>query len=173
VLLGGPNAVVDHLTLEVMLDQPYLVEVGFGDDSPIVPLPLRQSGPLCGGVGEFEFLASPQGTTLAQLADGVPEARYRFKRVNHAMVDFEPASRRLQSDPTLHWSTAPFATRLIDDRGSRITLTRSSFKTRRGDVVDRVRVAPEDWNGVLFEHFGLRESVAPADLAAAQSRSTS
>lgn len=165
VLLDGPNAVVDHLSLEVMLDQPYLVEVGFGDDSPIRPLPLQRSGPLDGGVGMFEFMASPQGTTLAQLVNGVPEARYRFKRVSHEMVDFDPASRRLQDDPTLPWSAKPFATRLIDDDGTRITLTRSTFKTRTGDKVIRVPVAAEDWNDVLLEHFGLCESFTPHDLA--------
>lgn len=164
VLLAGPNEVVDHLTLEVTLDQPYLVEVGFGDDSPIVPLPLHASGPQPGGVGDFELIPSPRGTTLAQLVDGVPEARYRFKRVSHSMLDFEPASTRLQSDRSLHWSAAPFATRLLDDRGTRITLTRSSLKTRRGDDVDRIEVAPEDWNDVLFEHFGLRESIPPSAL---------
>ena len=32
VLLGGPNVLVDHLVLEVQLDEAYLVEVGFGRD---------------------------------------------------------------------------------------------------------------------------------------------
>ena len=164
VLLDGPATLVDHLVLEVVLDQPYLVEVGFGDDAPIVPLPLQAAGPIDGRSGLFEFIESPQGTTLTQLVDGVPQARYRFKRVNHAMVDFEPASQRLQGDPMLHWSVSPFATRLLDERGTRLTLTRSSLKTRSGDVVNRVPVDRHEWNEVLLEHFGLREAFSPDEL---------
>jgi len=164
VLLNGPTKIVDHLVLEVVLDEPYLVEVGFGDDAPIEPLPLQAAGPIETRSGTFEFLNSPQGTTLAQLVDGVPEARYRFKRVNHAPSDFEATSMRLQSDPTLHWSTKPFATRLLDDQGSRRTLTRDVLKTRRGAKTDTVAVDPNDWNDVLFEHFGIIESVPPEAL---------
>lgn len=164
VLLNGPTTVVDHLVLEVVLDQPYLVEVGFGADAPIEPLPLAQAGPIETRDGSFEFLNSPQGTTLAQIVDGVPQARYRFKRVSHQPSDFEATSMRLQSDPTLHWSTSPFATRLVDDRGSRLTLTRDRLRlTRDGDVDDTVVEATE-WNDVLFEHFGIIESVPPEAL---------
>ncbi|MCO4835053.1 MAG: arylamine N-acetyltransferase [Acidimicrobiaceae bacterium] len=164
VLLGGPNQLVDHLVLEVVLDQPYLVEVGFGDNAPIVPLPLQAVGPIETRCGTFEFLNSPQGTTLAQLVDGVPEARYRFKRVNHQPRDFEPVSMRLQSDPALHWSTSPFATRLLDDQGTRIILTRDRLKTCRGNDISEQSVDPDDWNDVLFEHFGIVESVPPEAL---------
>ncbi len=164
VLLGGPNKVVDHLVLEVLLDEPYLVEVGFGDSAPIVPLPLQAAGPIETRCGTFEFMNSPQGTTLAQVVDGVPEARYRFKRVNHQPSDFEPASMRLQNDPTLHWSTSPFATKLIDDSGSRLTLTRDKLKTIRASGTDETAVDPHDWNDVLFEHFGIVESVPPEAL---------
>ena len=164
VLVGGPNKVVDHLVLEVVLDQPYLVEVGFGDDAPIVPLPLQAAGPIETRCGTFEFLNSPQGTTLTQIVDGVPEARYRFKRVNHAPIDFEPASMCLQDDPKLFWSTSPFATRLIDDQGTRLTLTRDRLRTRRGEKTTDESVDPHDWNDVLFEHFGIVEQVPPEAL---------
>jgi N-hydroxyarylamine O-acetyltransferase len=164
VLLDGPNVVVDHLVLEVLLGEPYLVEVGFGDNAPIAPLPLNQKGPLDGGSGTFEFIQSPQGMTLTQMVDGLPEARYRFKRVNHKMADFIPASNRLQRDRSLHWSVSPFATRLLDDQGTRLTLTRSSLKTHTPIREERVPVASEDWNEVLFQHFGIEETFTPSDL---------
>ena len=164
VLLGGPNKIVDHMVLEVVLDQPYLVEVGFGDNAPIVPLPLQAAGPIETRCGTFEFLNSPQGTTLAQIVEGVPEARYRFKRVNHQPGDFEPASMRLQDDPTLPWSSSPFATRLLDDKGTRLTLTRDRLRTRRGTETVDEPIDPADWNDVLFEHFGIVEQVPPEAL---------
>lgn len=169
VLLGGPSVVIDHLVLEVMLDQPYLVEVGFGDQSPITPLPLTQAGPIESLSGTFEFLDSPQGTTLAEHVDGVPAARYRFKRVGHRLSDFEPASQRLSLDRSLSWSTSPFATRLLDADGTRITLSRRGLKVvpprPSGRATERVSVSPEDWNDVLRERFGIDESFTPAQLA--------
>lgn len=164
VLLDGPSTLIDHLVLEVKVGQSYLVEVGFGDQAPITPLPLQQAGPIETIAGTFEFLASPQGTTLAQLVDGVPEARYRFKRVNHQLSDFQPASDLLSGDPNRHWSTSPFATRLLDDQGTRITLTRRGLKIEGGGETQRSDVAPEDWNDLLAEHFGITEAFTPEDL---------
>ena len=166
VLLDGPNRLVDHLVLEVVLDESYLVEVGFGDRAPIEPLPLAAAGPIPTRSGTFEFLNSPEGTTLAQVVDGVPEARYRFKRVTLLPSDFEAPSERLQSDPTLHWTTSPFATRIVDERGTRLTLTRDTLKTTRIDdgEIERRSIAPDDWNDVLFEYFGIIESIPAAAL---------
>lgn len=165
VLLAGPTTIIDHLVLEVMLDVPYLVEVGFGDQAPVTPLPLQQAGPIETRVGTFEFLQSPQGTTLTEHVDGIPEARYRFKRVNHALADFTTASDRLQDDRTLHWSTSPFSTRLLDDQGTRITLSRRGLKVQRGSEIERTDVAAADWNDTLHEHFGIHEDFTPQDLS--------
>lgn len=154
VLLGGPSEVIDHLTLEVMLDEPYLVDVGFGD-SFIVPLRLNQAGPQDGGSGVFELIPSPKGTTLTEHDDGLPTAQYRFKRVNRRMADFEPASMRLQSDPELHWSQKPFATRLLDGGPDRVTLLSDRLKIRRDGEVTETPVAPDDWEATLHEWFAM------------------
>ncbi len=71
VLLAGPNMTLDHLCLEVMLDRPYLVDVGFGDTF-IRPLELNSKAEQDGGNGTYQLLASPVGTTLARVVDGVP-----------------------------------------------------------------------------------------------------
>ncbi|MEM7094197.1 MAG: arylamine N-acetyltransferase [Actinomycetota bacterium] len=169
VLLGGPATMIDHLVLEVLLDEAYLVEVGFGDQSPITPLPLGRAGPIETIGGTFEFFDSPQGTTLTQHVDGVPEARYRFKRVGHQLAEFGPASDLLQGDPTMHWSTSPFATRLLDDQGTRITLTRRGLKVTSAEGIERSDVALEDWNAVLAEHFGIDEAFTPEQLEQGES----
>lgn len=165
VLLDGPNQIIDHLVLEVQLEQAWLVEVGFGDQAPLTPLRLEHDGPIESIGAMFEFLASPQGTTLAQLVDGVPEPRYRFKRVAHQLVDFVAASDRLQDDRTMHWSTSPFATRLVDADGTRLTLTRSRLKTiSPNGGQTSVEVPPEQWNQVLLDNFGIDEAITPAQL---------
>ena len=159
VLLDGPSTVLEHLALEVSGGpddlEPHLVDVGFGDAFD-VPLRLNARGPQPGGAATFELLPSPQGTTLAEHVDGVPEARYRFKRVDHAHADFADVARRLQRDPERSWATKPFATRLLDPaRSDRVTLTHDRL-TLRVDGERRVEdVAPGEWGDVLAERFGI------------------
>lgn len=155
VLLDGPNRVIDHLSLEVTLDQPYLVDVGFGD-SFINPLELNTAGPQDGGSGTFEFIASSEGTTLTRHdSDGVPEPSYRFKRVDRDLDDFSPASDHLWTDPTLHWQHKPFATRLIDGGPDRITLLKDRLKIEVDGITTQTPVAASDWRTALVTNFGL------------------
>lgn len=80
VLLDGPNDVVDHLTLEVRLDDSFLVDVGFGE-SFWRPLRLNTDAVQDGGAGQFALFPSPKGTTLTSVAaDGGLVPQYRFKR---------------------------------------------------------------------------------------------
>ncbi len=155
VLLAGPNQMMDHLTLEVALDEPYLVDVGFGA-SFIVPLRINRRGPQEGGSGVFEFIPSPQGLTLAEHTDGVPSPLYRFKRVEHEMKDFDAASEYLQANPDLHWSKNPFATRLIDHGPDRVTLVGDQLKLIRDGEATEKQIAPQDWETTLEEWFGMR-----------------
>lgn len=155
VLLDGPNKIVDHLTLEVTLDRPYLVDVGFGE-SFIRPLDLNRSGPQDGGIGTYEFMASAEGTTLTHHDDsGVPVPEYRFTRVSRTLDEFTPASDRLSSDPNLHWQTKPFATRLIDRGPDRITLLKDRLKIVVDGEKTETDVRDDDWNDVLRANFGI------------------
>lgn len=159
VLLSGPTKIVDHLALEVLLDQPYLVDVGFGE-SFVAPLELNQDGPQVDPAGVFELIGSPQGTTLTwHDAEGVPLPQYRFKRIHHELTDFEPASERLRTDPTLDWSSKPFATRLLDasttGSAKRVTLTHDKSKTHGDGTTTERPVDQGEWNDVLAELFAL------------------
>ncbi len=155
VLLSGPAKVIDHVALEVMLDQPYLVDVGFGE-SFTRPLALNVTGVQPGGDGDYEFIASPQGTTLTKLDDGVPVAQYRFKRVAHTLDQFESASTALQADPTNNWRSKPFATRLIDRGPDRVTLTHDKLKVTSDGVTTERPVPADEWATVLHQWFGIR-----------------
>ena len=164
VLLDGPSAMIDHLTLQVTLDEPFLVDVGFGD-SFIRPLRLNLAGPQDGGTGSFEFLASPQGTTLAKDVDAIPAAQFRFKRVNHALADFDAASEYLQTTEGLHWTKWPFATRLLEGGPDRVTLLADKLKVTRDGTTEETRVEADVWSAVLQEWF----SMAPPASAGAHS----
>lgn len=165
VLVGGPNSVLDHMCLEVRLDQPYLVDVGFGDTF-ITPLELNTSAEQDGGNGSYQFIASPIGTTLARLVDGVPEAHYRFKRVSHELSDFDGASAVLASDVDGHFRKGPIVTRLLDADGSRVTLSTRRLVVKEPDGAERsaLDIEPDMWWTTAREWFG--ESYGPglADL---------
>ena len=159
VLIDGPNTLIDHHTIEVQLDRPYLVDVGFGD-SFTRPLDLSAAGPQDGGKAPFEFLPSPQGTTLAEHEDGVPVAKFRFKRVAHQLSEFGAASQRLYEDADAHWQRWPFATRLLGDGADRVTLLADRLKVRRAGETTETPVADAEWDDVLLEWFGMRRGDA-------------
>lgn len=155
VLLNGPNSTLDHLCLEVRLDQPYLVDVGFGDTF-ISPLELNSSAEQDGGNGTYQFINSPIGTTLAKIVDGIPEASYRFKRVSHELADFDAASDLLFNDPDGHFRKGPMATRLLDADGSRVTISTRRLVVKEPDGSPRSSrdVSPDEWWTVATEWFG-------------------
>jgi len=155
VLLGGPNTTVDHLSLDVQLDRSYLVDVGFGD-SFSVPLDLNVRGPQDGGVATFEFFDSTQGLTLTRHDEsGFPEPQYRFRRVALGLSDFDSASDQLRSDTSLQWSKSPFATRLIEGGPKRLTLLPKVLKEVTPEGSTETPIAPDEWDTVLLEQFGL------------------
>lgn len=158
VLLDGPSTAIEHLALEVAGGtgalEPHLVDVGFGQ-GPDVPIALNRPGPQPGGHADYQLLASPQGTTLAELVDGVPAARYRFKRVAHDFDDFAAVAATMASDPDRFWSSKPFATRLLDDGPDRVVLTHDQLKVRRSGVWHSDAVAEADWPTALLHWFGI------------------
>jgi len=156
VLLDGPTKVIDHLTIEVALDEPYLVDVGFGE-SFTRPLKLNSRGPQKGGDGTYQFVDSSEGLTLTKLdEESVPVPQYRFRRVGHELTDFEPASVALRTNPELHWQNKPFATRLLGDGADRVTLLKDRLKLLRNGETAETPVEPEEWDDQLSEWFGMR-----------------
>lgn len=165
VLLDGPTDVIDHVALEVTLDQAWLVDVGFGE-SFTQPLQLNNQEPQPGGPGiaDFQIIPSWKGHTLAKIEDGVPVAQYRFSRLAREMADFTPASERLQSDRNLHWSNKAFATRIIDDGPERVTLLSDRLKFHGGLDAARHREEPvpaNAWTETLHRWFGIEMDHRP------------
>lgn len=176
VLLDGPNRVIEHLALEVHADQPYLVDVGFGECFTR-PLKLNTAGRQDGGDGAYELIASPEGTTLARLDEGdgkdsgVPVAQYRFKRVAHDLDDFADTSASMQVDPEKNWHKRPFATRLLDRGPDRVTLTSDRLKIIRDGVTTETPVAISEWPGRLYDWFGIRLTAAAEQTLSQKARS--
>lgn len=155
VITRGSSDEPTHLTLEVTLDVPYLVDVGFGDTF-IKPLRLDVSGPQDGGCGEFVIETDGDDTTLFRFDDdGSLLPQYRFGPDEWSLADFDGASGRLQSEPGLSWTESPFATRLLDGGPDRVTLLKDRLRFRRKGEWSEEAVADEDWSIVLDRWFGL------------------
>ncbi len=155
VLLDGPSRTIEHLTLEVLVDEPYLVDVGFGE-SFIRPLALNRAGPQDGGNGTYELIGSPEGTTLTRHVDGAPTPEYRFKRVALELDDFTTISDSMQVDPDKRWRSKPFATRLLDGGPDRVTVTRNHRKLVRDGRTDEQALVDDQWEHELLNWFGFR-----------------
>jgi N-hydroxyarylamine O-acetyltransferase len=155
VLYGSVSPIPTHLSIEVTLDRPYLVDVGFGD-SFIRPLPLDSEGPHDGGTAKFGFQFDGDRTTLVSHEDdGTIQPHYRFERTGNPTSDFEEASTYLQTTPGLQWTQSRFATRLLDNGPDRVTLLTDRIKFRRDGIWSEQQIDESDWPRLLEEWFGL------------------
>ncbi len=155
VLYGSQSPMPTHLTIEVALDRPYLVDVGFGD-SFIRPLPLDSPGPHDGGTEDYGFVFEDATTTLISWDDrGNAQAHYSFDRTARSLSEFEEASLWLQTEPGLQWTSTPFATKLVDGGPDRVTLLEDRLKLRRDGLWEEIPVAAADWAATLDHWFGM------------------
>ncbi|MCL1592885.1 MAG: arylamine N-acetyltransferase [Actinomycetia bacterium] len=153
VLLSSSSGPPSHLTLEVRLDVPYLVDVGFGD-SFITPLRLESSEIQPSGDSSYMIENARGVHTLSEAtSSGVMKQLYRFDRSHHELADYTIHSKRLQTDRTLKWSQARFATRLVDGGPDRVTLLEDVLKFRRDGVWTAEAIQPDDWDTELARWF--------------------
>jgi N-hydroxyarylamine O-acetyltransferase len=156
VLLKRPDPMEHgHLALEVALERPYLVDVGFGD-SFIRPLPLDDPGPHDGGIGSFRLGFAGNETTLLFDGPDGPKPQYRFGPRAFGTEDFIAQSAQKWSDPRQKWRQQPFATRLLDGGPDRVTLLHDRLKLRRRGAWSEQPVQPgKEWERTLRQWFDL------------------
>jgi N-hydroxyarylamine O-acetyltransferase len=156
VLLEPPDTEhMSHLCLIVELEQPYLVDVGFGD-SFMGPLPIDGRRVDDGNAIHAVIFDDPWFILVeanANVIEMSPSERplYRFERIARTLPDFDVESIRLQHDS--HFTDKPFATRLIDGGPDRVTLLADRIKHRRNGEWCEEPVDPEAWDAVYRKWF--------------------
>ena len=144
-VLGIP---FDHLCLQVQLDEPYLVDVGFGAcfDEPLRLLPgVQQHDP----AGVFEIVDSGDGLDLLQ--DSSPQ--YRFFPAPRRLADFVDACSFHQTSPESHFTRNTVCSIRTDD--GRVTIRGTELLETRGAERTERLLAPDELVDAYRRYFGV------------------
>lgn len=116
---GGFGPEFDHMLLKVELDDPWLVDVGFGD-SFVDPIIFRSGG--ADQVNGLRYVVSPARDEWELLREddtgSVP--LYAFRDVPHQLSEYEPMCAFHQTSPESHFTRNWICSRATPD--GRITL---------------------------------------------------
>ena len=148
----GPE--FDHLALRVDLEEPWLVDVGFGD-SFLEPLRLISEVEQEQEVGKFRIHSKAGDTFVMQRFNAEKDwrAQYSFTLKPRALSDFAGMCHYHQTSPESHFTQKRICSLATAD--GRITLSDLTLLvTRNGKREERVLTESER-NTVLRERFGV------------------
>ena len=152
---GGASPDFDHLALRVDLEEPWLVDVGFGD-SFLEPLRMKPELEQEQGRHRFRIVKVGDVMIVQRQMDGGPwKSQYQFTQRAHKLEDFEERCRYQQTSPDSHFTQQRLCT--VPTREGRITLSdlkliRTIGKSRE----ERMLADEEEWRSALVEYFGVR-----------------
>jgi N-hydroxyarylamine O-acetyltransferase len=154
---GGFGADFDHMALLVKLEEPWLVDVGFGD-SFRQPLRLDERGEQVQGRWAYRIAAGDDGLSLQQREAAATEweTRYYFTLHPYTYADFAAMCHYHQVSPQ-----SPFTQRRVCSQATaagRLTLSgmRLIATTLDGERHERLLQDEEEVRAVLLEEFGIR-----------------
>ncbi|AOV07674.1 arylamine N-acetyltransferase family protein [Sporosarcina ureilytica] len=142
-----------HATILVYLDEPYLVDVGFGAATPRRPVPLN--GIMKTDIGETYRIAQQTERTydLIREIDGVRRTLYRFSSDTKELVDFHEGCvfNQVSKDSTFtHTDIVALATET-----GRITLQDHTLTKVINGVTEKTELSPEEKEFALNNIFSL------------------
>jgi len=150
---GGWGIEFDHMALRVQLDEPWLVDVGYGD-SFVEPLRLDESGEQAQAVGRFRLARDGEHISLARQEDGQWNRQYRFTLRSHALTDFTPGCHYHQTSPETSFTQKRVCSRAAPN--GRITLSDMKLViTQNGVRQERMLHSDEEYTAALRDYFGV------------------
>jgi N-hydroxyarylamine O-acetyltransferase len=150
---GGFGPEFDHMLLRVDLEEPWLVDVGFGD-SFVDPITFRAGG--ADQVNGHRYLVLPSADEWQLLReDGRGEVPlYIFRDVPRELSDYEEMSRFHQTSPESGFTQRWICSKATAD--GRITLTnRRLIITADGRRDESLLTTDEEVRRCLRNHFGI------------------
>ena len=145
----------DHMTLLVTLDEPWLVDVGFGE-SFIEPLRVDERGPQLQAGRAYRIEAADNYLVGLQLDDmeNAWKPFYRFTLTPYDYPDFEELCCFHQTSPESHFTQNRICSMLTPS--GRISLTDTRLiVTERDERSEQPIASPEQYERLLREHFGI------------------
>jgi N-hydroxyarylamine O-acetyltransferase len=150
---GGDSPEYDHLTLRVDLDEPWLVDVDFGD-SFLEPLRLKATVEQP-QIGRMYRLREVEGVFgLEVMADDKWRREYSFTLQPRQLSEFAAMCHYHQTSPESHFTRKRICSRPTPE--GRITLSdKTLIETRNGVRQERVLSGEAEWRAKLHELFGV------------------
>lgn len=151
---GKESPEFDHLALRVDLDEPWLVDVGFGE-SFLEPLLMEPRTEQFDPAGTFRLQQVEERLQLDQAkSDGRWKAQYSFSLEPHDLIDFAARCHFHQTSPDSHFTQNRICTRATPN--GRVTLSGMKLiVTSNGRRQEKMLVSEEERIGVLQERFGI------------------
>ncbi len=154
---GGYAPDFDHMTLMVVLDERWLVDVGFGD-SFREPLLLDERGVQEQGRRLYKLVSDGAHSIMMQRANTAGEewqAQYRFTLEPRQYSNYAEMCSYHQTSPQSHFTKGRVCTRATAE--GRITLSEMRLITTNegGDKQERELADEQEYSELLFQHFGI------------------
>ncbi|MFJ8628706.1 arylamine N-acetyltransferase [Kitasatospora sp. NPDC093550] len=147
-----PGPPFDHLALRVDLDEPWLVDVGFGRFS-LLPLRLDERGPQSDPQGTFTVVPYGAHGQLDVLMNGEPQ--YRLDPLPYPLADFGPTCWWQSTSPDSHFTRSTTCSLLAED-GGRTTLSGSRLiRTAPDGARTERQLTDAEALTAYREHFGI------------------
>jgi N-hydroxyarylamine O-acetyltransferase len=145
---GGDSPDFDHLTLRVDLDEPWLVDVGFGD-SFHEPLRLKATVEQP-QIRRIYRVQEVEGVfVLEVMADDKWKREYSFTFQPRQLSEFAARCHYQQTSPESHFTRKSICSRPTPE--GRITLSdRTLIETRNGVRQERVLSGEDEWRAKLL-----------------------
>ena len=148
----GPE--FDHLALLVQLDEPWLVDVGFGQ-SFRDPLRLVRGIDQIQGDDRYRLVQTEQGVWLTKRRGDEPWATlYRFSLTASTLAEFGDMCRHHQESPDSSFTRQRVCS--IETTGGRVTLAGMTLIETAGDERRETPIGSDgEYRQILLERFGV------------------
>jgi N-hydroxyarylamine O-acetyltransferase len=152
---GGFSPEFDHLALRVDLDEPWLVDVGFGDGFGL-PLSLNDTGEQEQGGRLYRIIVDGEYRVLQRRDPDDWTSQYRFTLRPRTLEDFADRCRFHQTSPESHFTRGRICT-LATPEG-RVTLSGLRLIVTTGaERTERWLAGEAEYAAVLRQTFGVIE----------------
>lgn len=149
----GYGPAFDHLVLQVDLEEPWLVDVGFGD-GPIAPLRLSTEEPQKDGRREWRIARDGDARVVEQKTAAGFKALYRFESGAHPLDAFAGMCAWHQTSPESYFRRGRVCS--ITTPNGRVTLAEGRLVITEGGSVRSMVIGEGDRDVILHAHFGVK-----------------